>query len=261
MTRPPSRTALAAGLLGLLQGPAEVLPISSSAHVELIAGRLGLAGEARKELAVALHAGSAAALLANGIRPTRLRWAAVTVAVPSAAGLALERVVEERLGSPEAMAAGLVAGCVALLAADAGARRPGEARLGTRSRAVRSASFADALALGAAQACALWPGVSRSGAVLAAARAGGFSRPAAWELVRETAVPVLVAATALKGARALARGADPGPLAAGAAASALSTAAALRAAAAAERVPAPAWAAYRCALAGAVLAVRETSAR
>jgi hypothetical protein len=97
--------------------------------------------------------------------------------------------------------------------------------------------------------------------VLAAARARKFSRPAAWALVRETAVPVLVAATTLKGARALMRGADPGPLAAGAAASALSTAVALRAAAAAERVPAGVWAAYRCGLAGAVLAVRDTSPR
>ncbi len=284
MTRPPSRTALAAGLLGLLQGPAEVLPISSSAHVELIAGRLGLAGEARKELAVALHAGSAAALLASGIRPRRLGWAAVTVAVPSAIGLALERAVEERLGSPEAMAAGLVVGSLALVAADAsgprsgtgprGSGRPARARRGRRpavtataapfrrrGRAAESATVADALALGAAQACALWPGVSRSGAVLAAARARGFSRPAAWALVRETAVPVLVAATTLKGARALARGADPRPPAAGAAASALSTAAALRAAGAAERVPAGAWALYRFCVAGAVLAVRETSAR
>jgi undecaprenyl-diphosphatase len=103
--------------------------------------------------------------------------------------------------------------------------------------------------------------VSRSGAVLAAARARGFSRPAAWSLVRETAVPVLVAASALKGVRALQRGADLRVLGAGTAAAACSTAVALRAGRRVERVPARIWALYRVAVAAAVLAVRETAAR
>jgi undecaprenyl-diphosphatase len=248
---PPPSDALRALAAGAVQGPAEILPVSSSAHVELLAGRLGLGGEARKELAVAVHAGSAVALLAAGVRPRSAAQAVLSVGPPSAAGLALERLVERRLGTPAAMAAGLAAGSLALVAAD---RRHG-------ARPARAAGAADALALGAAQACALWPGVSRSGAVLAAARARGFSRPAAWTLARETAVPVLVAASALKGARALRRGADLRALACGAGAAALSTAAALRAGPRAERLPAAGWAAYRCAVAGAVLAVRETWGR
>src|SRR5450432_3135384 len=53
---------------GALHGPAELLPISSSGHVALIPWLLGwdydrLDGELRKSFEVALHAGTAAALL------------------------------------------------------------------------------------------------------------------------------------------------------------------------------------------------------
>ena len=61
----PVRHALA---LGALHGPAELLPVSSSAHTELVPWLLGwpyasLDGELRKAFEVALHAGTAAALL------------------------------------------------------------------------------------------------------------------------------------------------------------------------------------------------------
>ena len=54
--------------LGLLQGPAELLPISSSGHLVLVPALLGwsyveLDDELRKSFEVALHAGTAAALL------------------------------------------------------------------------------------------------------------------------------------------------------------------------------------------------------
>ena len=54
--------------LGVLHGPAELLPVSSSGHVELVPWLLGwsyaeLDGELRKAFEVALHAGTAAALL------------------------------------------------------------------------------------------------------------------------------------------------------------------------------------------------------
>ena len=54
--------------LGLLHGPAELLPISSSGHVTLVPWLLGwryprLDPELRKSFEVALHAGTAAALL------------------------------------------------------------------------------------------------------------------------------------------------------------------------------------------------------
>jgi undecaprenyl-diphosphatase len=54
--------------LGALQGPAELLPVSSSGHLVLVPHLLGwrysdLDPELRKSFEVALHAGTAAALL------------------------------------------------------------------------------------------------------------------------------------------------------------------------------------------------------
>ncbi len=102
--------------------------------------------------------------------------------------------------------------------------------------------------MGAAQALALIPGVSRSGATRAAARLRGFTRADAAELSREVALPVLLGATTLKGARLVARrpaGETVRTLATAAAAAALSTAATLRVRESSLRV----WAAYRAALA------------
>jgi undecaprenyl-diphosphatase len=241
--------------LGLVQGPAELLPVSSTAHVELIGGRLPgfarLDAAGRKELAVALHAGSALALAARGLpRRDRLAPLALTTAPAALAGLLLEGPIERRLSAPGAMAAGLLAGSLALVAAD---RRP-------QARAAREAGLADALALGLAQAAALAPGVSRSGAVRAAARARGFTRSAAAELAAEAALPVLAGATALKGVRLARRRPPAGSLAAlgaGAAAAALSTAAAGQLVRRAEP-PAWVWAGYRVALA--VVVARENGA-
>ena len=176
----PSR-ALA---LGLLHGPAELLPVSSSAHAALLLqdvepGR-------RKEIEVALHAGT---LLALG-PPRPGPWLIVSTALPALTGLALERPIEQRLGTPRTLAAGLVAGAVALALAD----RAPQHRSGPPT-------LADAAVVGLAQAAALVPGVSRHGATLAALRARGFRRVAAHAISREAAKPVLAGATVLKAIR------------------------------------------------------------
>lgn len=228
--------------LGLVQGPAELFPISSSAHIGLLLRR-DLSPAARKEVEVALHAGTALALALTTRERPRLGLLVAATAPPALAGLALERVIEERLGTPRSIAAGLLIGAAAMVVADRAPER----------RAAAEAGAADGAWLGAAQAAALVPGVSRSGATLAAARARGFTRAGAAQLSREVALPVLAGATALKGFRFMRRRGAVWPLAAGAAAAAASTWAALGL----ERdgVPLAVWAAYRAALAAAVLAV------
>jgi undecaprenyl-diphosphatase len=231
-------------LLGLLHGPAELLPISSSAHVGLLPWALrwdhaALPAAERKEVEVALHAGTAL-VLAFERRPIRWAFLAAATAPPALAGLAFERAIETRLGTPPTVALGLVAGAIAMVVADrapAGRREP---------------TIVDGLLLGAAQALALIPGVSRSGATRAAARWRGFGRADAATLSREVALPVLAGAAALKALRRPSRGALPA-LAAGAAASAASTWAALRL----ERSSPPlaVFAAYRVVLAAAIVAV------
>ena len=238
--------------LGLLQGPAELFPISSSAHVGLLISR-DLPPAARKEIEVALHLGTAVALALTTRSAPRVGLLMAATAPPALAGFAFERVVEGRLGTPATIAAGLLAGAAAMVAAD---------RVPPRRT---SAGLADGALLGLAQAAALFPGVSRSGATRAAARARGFDRRAAAELSREVALPVLAGAAALKGYRLARRrpaAAELRSLAAGAVAAALSTAAALRAErAVTAEVPLAGWAAYRVALATVILAASRRRLR
>jgi undecaprenyl-diphosphatase len=124
------------------------------------------------------------------------------------------------------------------------------------SRRAADAGPVDGVLLGLAQAAALWPGVSRRGATLAAARLRGYGREEASALSWEIALPVLVAATALKGRRLLSD--PPAPdgrvaLAAGALAALGSTLAAAPLLRAVERGPWWPYAAERVGLAGVVL--------
>ncbi|HEY6729802.1 MAG TPA: undecaprenyl-diphosphate phosphatase [Solirubrobacterales bacterium] len=207
----PARRAVA---LGLVQGPAELLPVSSSAHIVLIPWLAdwdwdGIDPELRKSFEVALHTGAAAALLIgqrrliaeelrhfNGRRALLLALSFVPAAV---VGYTLERPIERRLGGPRATAYGLLAGAAAMLVAD---RRP-------QRRGRGEATPIDGLALGVAQAAALAPGVSRNGVTLAAARWRSFSRDQANLLSRTIALPIIVGATALKGGRLARRGTTP----------------------------------------------------
>jgi undecaprenyl-diphosphatase len=211
----PAEGALAprhAVALGLLHGPAELLPISSSAHTTLIPWLAGwpyarLDGEQRKSFEVALHAGAGAALAlhlrrellhdAARVDRRRARVIALALAPAALAGSALGGSIERRLGGPRSIAAGLAAGAVAMALAD---RRTG-ANTAAGARAQEDASDRDGLALGLAQAAALIPGVSRSGATLTAARARGFGRGAAQALSWHTGLPVIFGASLLKGAR------------------------------------------------------------
>jgi undecaprenyl-diphosphatase len=228
---PPLRLGQALAL-GALHGPAELLPISSSGHVALVPWLLGwdypaLEPELRKAFEVALHAGTAAGLLIalrddvrSALREASPRLAlllALSLAPPAVSGLRLERLIEQRLGGPRSVAAGLIAGSVAMAWAD---------RSAPQVRAEGSAGGMDAIWLGVAQACALAPGVSRGGATLAAARARGFTREEAARLSSLVALPVIVGATGLKLVRLRSHGL-PRPLrlpfAAGAAAAFAST--------------------------------------
>jgi undecaprenyl-diphosphatase len=250
--------------LGLLHGPAELLPVSSSGHVAVVPWLLGwpysgLDGELRKAFEVALHAGTAAALLvglrqevadaARGLDRRRLQLVVLSFLPAAVAGYALERPIERRLGTPATIAAGLVAGSVAMAVADLRSS-------GLRRR--EDAGALDALVLGVAQACALVPGVSRNGATLAAARARGFAREDANVLSRHVALPIIVGATALKGTRLARRGLPAGTtraFVAGIAASFAATLASIRIIRQVERdrslLP---YAAYRLVLAGVVAA-------
>jgi len=258
--RIPAGRALA---LGLIQGPAELLPVSSSAHIVLVPWLAGwdwdeLDPEVRKSFEVALHAGAAAALVIGQRRliaeelhsfdARRALLLGLSFLPAAFVGYTLERPIERRLGGPRATAFGLLAGAGAMLAAD---RRP-------QQRGRGEATPADGLLLGIAQAAALVPGVSRNGITLAAARWRRFSRDQANLLSRTIALPIIVGASLLKGVRLQRRGTAPQlrrSLAIGVAASFASTLASQRLIQLVERDRAlwP-YAVYRAGLAAAVLA-------
>ena len=218
--------------LGALQGVAELLPTSSSGHLTLVPALLGwryleLEPGLRKAFEVAVHAGSAVALLPTLREDARVARRAIdarsalgavlAVAPPALAGALLERRFDEQLSRPRSVAAAQVVAGAAMALSD---RRPARRRY-------RSAGSADYLALGLAQAAALVPGVSRNGSTLTAARLRRFNRPAATRLSRQAALPVVAGAAAYKGAR-LAREGLPrelvGPFAAGIGSAAVATA-------------------------------------
>jgi undecaprenyl-diphosphatase len=199
---PSLRRAVA---LGLIQGPSELLPISSSAHTSLLpwlAGRDGPApsGPRSRSLEVAMHGGGALALALEMAGPLRRELApagargalslALALAPPALAGLALRETIERRLSGPRASAAGLAVGALAMAAADRRGRSP--------ERPAADLGPADGLALGLAQALALAPGVSRNGATLTAARARGFSRVGAQRLSWAAGLAVMGGAGAVE---------------------------------------------------------------
>ncbi len=262
----PTRRAV---VLGIVQGPAELLPISSSAHIVLLPWLIGwdwqtIDPEVRKSFEVALHAGAALALLigqrrviAEELRNFNGRRAIVLGLsfLPAAAvGYKLERPIEHHLGGPRATALGLLGGAAAMLIADT---RP-------QQRGRGDAGAIDGLTLGLAQAAALIPGVSRNGVTLAAARWRRFSRDQANLLSRTIALPIIVGASALKGVRLAHRGTTPQlrrSIAVGIGASFASTLASQRLIHLVERDRAlwP-YAAYRAILAAGVLAKLHQSA-
>jgi undecaprenyl-diphosphatase len=247
----PPRPELQAAALGVLQGATELLPVSSSAHVAALPWLLGWevsewSPARRKELEVALHAGALLALAPSLVRlAPSPRLLAFSLAPPVVVGYVFERPIEERLGGPLSLAAGLMGGGVALVVADRGSS-PRRGALAGR----------EALALGLAQAAALAPGVSRTGATLAAARALGYSRPEASRLSFSVAGPVLAGATALKAWRGRPWAEWRAP-AAGAAAAFFTTRVALRVVGLERRAPLWPYAAERAALAAAILAARR----
>jgi|HubBroStandDraft_6_1064221.scaffolds.fasta_scaffold43078_2 undecaprenyl-diphosphatase len=228
---PPSLSLRHAVILGLVQGPTELLPVSSSAHTALLPRLAGwpeaqLGAELRNSLEVALHAGTAAALLValrgelvDALRELdgrRVGLAALALAPPALAGYLLEERLERRPSTPRALAVGLALGAAVMALADA---QGGE-------RSVMDAGLRDGLALGFAQALALLPGISRNGATLGTARARGFDRESAQALSWRVGLPVIAGAAALKTRRLAQRGMSAGAapaLTAGAIAAFLST--------------------------------------
>lgn len=226
-------------VLGTLQGLAEFLPISSSAHLTLAPWALGWP-EPGLAFDVALHVGSLVALLwyfraewlalaraarsivanrrVSTVEERRLVLLVIASIPGGIAGLLLEKKAETAFRAPALTAAALIVMGAVLWIVDARA---------SRARTLNAFTNWDALLVGCAQAFALIPGVSRSGATITAGRALGFDRESAATFSFLMSMPIIAAAAVLKVPKALAEGGVTLPLATGVAAAALSSALAI----------------------------------
>lgn len=204
-------------LLGLIQGVAEFLPISSSGHLAIAEHLLGQAGatEIPGFFDVLLHLGTLAAVFAaywedirnmiveffggvgdlvRGTTPTpvpparRLILLIIVGTLPLFAVLPVKDLVEG-LGDNMYFVAGalLVTGCL-LFASD-------RVRKGRKTE--RSATLADVLLVGAAQAVATCPGISRSGTTITAGCFVGFERKFAVRFSFLLSIPAILGANIL----------------------------------------------------------------
>ena len=216
-------------VLGLIQGPAEVMPVSSSGHLVLVPALLDwpyaqLPADVRKAFEVALHTGAGVALLwllrEDARTAARDPLGTALLTAPAAGiALALEDKIESKASDPKIAAGAMIAGGMGLWATDA---KPPK---GVRPLSQGQGFFARAL-IGIAQAAALVPGVSRNGATLTAARALGLDRETAARISWQAGLPIIGGATLLKLVRLGQRGLDRElrvPFAAGATAAFAST--------------------------------------
>lgn len=184
-------------VLGAVQGLTEFLPVSSTAHLNLVRRLLGWPSPGLV-LDTSLHLGTLAATLlwlADAERREPLLTlpllAKVAVATLPAglAGLLLEGWIERHLRSPKITAAMLLLGAGLLWLAEA---RP------TQDTPLEALGFRQAGVIGLAQMLALIPGFSRSGATMSAGLLAGLERPAAVRFSYLLSVPVVTASGLFK---------------------------------------------------------------
>ncbi len=191
-------------ILGLVQGLAEFLPVSSSAHLTLIPWIFGLQHDAALaftstvQFDIALHAGSTIAILialwgdwvvlAKGIanrEPLQLKLAGflLLTSVPGAIfGVLLEKQVQTAFRAPWLIGSTLIVFGVLLWAVD---------RHTTRQDPFESMTWQRAGWIGLAQAAAIVPGVSRSGATMTVGRGLGLSREGIAKYSFMAALPII----------------------------------------------------------------------
>ncbi len=191
---------------GVVQGLAEFLPISSSAHLTLVPWAFGWE-DPGLAFDVALHWGTLAAVLAvfwkDWIRlltagltrrgsesDRRLFWGLVISAIPAAiVGKLLDKWAESNLRAPLLIACTMAVLGLILWYAD---------RVGRKSRDLREMTIPRALSIGVAQAAALVPGVSRSGATISVGLFQDFTREEIARFSFLMSTPIIFGAGLLK---------------------------------------------------------------
>jgi undecaprenyl-diphosphatase len=199
---------LEAILLGILQGIAEFLPISSDGHLVVFGnwlGRLLGTGESLNPeqngrlllLVIVLHLGSLATLVVVYWRdlwalrhnPRLVGCLVLTTLVTAALALPFKKTLESMFDSPSIAALGWLITAGFLLVAD---------RLRTTGQSLAEVTWKHAVCVGLLQALAPVPGISRSGTTITAGLLSGLGREGATKYSFLVAIPAICGAAFLE---------------------------------------------------------------
>lgn len=201
--------------LGIIQGLTELLPISSSAHLDILPWIFGWTNSEAFNIAfegfdVALHFGT---LLAIGLyffkdwiklikggydlaikkkktREGKMFWYIVAATLPGGIiGLLLDKFVGDGLKQPLIIATALIVMGIVLYLVDKNAKS---------NVKYEQMSFKQTFLIGLSQCLAFIPGVSRSGITMTAGRAMGIERKSVAKYSFMLSAPIVLAATILK---------------------------------------------------------------
>jgi undecaprenyl-diphosphatase len=195
-------------ILGIVQGLTEFLPISSSAHVQIVQQLIGESSMTKPaltafiatiqlgtELAVLLYfwkdivriakAFFSSIFRGNKTTDSQLGWLIIFGSLPVVViGLAFRDLIENQLRNLWVVSSTLIVFGVVLALAD---------RFGRQTREIESLTTKHGLLFGLGQALAVIPGVSRSGGTISVGLALGYSRKAAARYSFLLAIPAVMA--------------------------------------------------------------------
>lgn len=199
-------------VLGFIQGIAEFLPISSSAHLIIFRDIFGIGAgiSANMELTfdIALHFGTLLAIgvffftdfiqmikkgLTKGVKDDdgKILWYLVAATIPAAiVGVLFEDAIENVVRSNYVVIAlALAIMGVIIYLAD---------KFSKETKTVKKMTLKDAILIGCSQIFALIPGFSRSGTTIAAGRVLGLNRESAAKFSFFLSAPVVLGAVVLQ---------------------------------------------------------------
>ena len=195
-------------ILGIVQGLTEFLPISSSAHVQIVQQLLGQSSMTKPaltafiatiqlgtELAVVIYFWKdltriAKAFFASIFRgkksaDSKLGWLIILGSLPVVViGLAFKDLIENQLRNLWVVSFTLIVFGIVLALAD---------RFGKQTREIENLTTKHGLLFGLGQALAVIPGVSRSGGTISVGLALGYTRRAAARYSFLLAIPAVLA--------------------------------------------------------------------
>ena len=184
-------------ILGLVQGLAEFLPISSSGHLTLLQMFFGIE-EAPLALDILLHLGTLAAVLVVYREriwdmichplDSDLKWLVLATIPAVLAALFLDDWIDKLFAGNFLGLSFLLTSFVLIL---------GETINRLRAKCHRHVRWFDALIMGCAQAVAIAPGLSRSGCTISAGMASGLSRKSAADFSFLMSIPAILGSAVL----------------------------------------------------------------